>query len=310
MTHMEVNFLETDSREFGLFLDGLRIERNMSREDLCEDIMSLSQYKRYLRGDTAIPNDRLVLIADKLKFSISDIHLMYRDKSDNQFNKINEVYTMIQSHNYNEAYTAAMKMRNDVFVSSFNMLYYDFCMIYLQHKLNMVSDVHVLELYSDLVDYPECASNNSFNWVEMNVLLQIINISSRIENYEPADLMYKILTSNDVSFSMSKNINLLPTIYVTLGQILGKQKKYPEVIEITNRGIEHCRKYEVFSALALLFLINSFANKDLGNEDVAIQSARNAFMQLYIENKPQKFEQFRYSFENKFNMSVDDLICL
>jgi len=46
--------MENKAREFGLFIDGLRLERNISREDLCDGIMSLSQYKRYLRGDTSI----------------------------------------------------------------------------------------------------------------------------------------------------------------------------------------------------------------------------------------------------------------
>ena len=77
--------MENESREFGLYIDGLRLERNMSREDLCEGIMSLSQYKRYLRGDTSIPNGKLVMIADRLKFSINDIHFMFRKKHNTEY---------------------------------------------------------------------------------------------------------------------------------------------------------------------------------------------------------------------------------
>ena len=85
-----------EAREFGLFIDGLRIERNMSREDLCEGVMSLSQYKRYLRGDTSIPNSKLVMIADRLKFSINDIHFLFRQKHNDEYNSINKIYNLIR----------------------------------------------------------------------------------------------------------------------------------------------------------------------------------------------------------------------
>ncbi|GEM_PF-1930422 len=310
MTHMEVNFLETDSREFGLFLDGLRIERNISREDLCEGIMSLSQYKRYLRGDTAIPNDRLVLIADKLKFSISDIHVMYNRKSDKQLQKISDIYHLIQRHQFEKAYQCANELRDQIIVSDYNKLYYDFCMLNIQHNLNMVSDVHVLELYSEMIDYQNFTNRESMNWVEFNILIQIVKIASKMDNFEPADMLYSMISSERFTLNFNRQETYIPAIYITLAQILGVQDKYQQVIDITTKGINHCIKYEIMSSLAHLFLVNAFANYDLGNKEQAIESAKKVFMLLTIENKPQKFEQFRYSFENKFNMSVDDLICL
>jgi len=302
--------METDSREFGLFIDGLRLERNMSREDLCDEIISLSQYKRYLRGDSSIPNIKLVQIADKLKFSISDIHLLFQNRSDNQLSKINVVYGLIQSRKFQEAYQFAMKLKDIIFVSTYNKLFFDFCMVYIQHNLNMVSDVHVLELYSKMINYPECQSNESFNWVEMNILFQIIKTSSKIKNYEPANLMYKMLTDKNYNFSFSKDSSLLPNIYLTIGQILGQQERYEEVIEITNNGISHCIKYEISFALASLFFINSYALYDLGRIEEAIESAKKVFMQLYIENKVTKYQEYKKLFEAKFQMDLDKIICI
>lgn len=299
--------MDIDSRDFGLFIDGLRMERNVSREDLCEGIMSLSQYKRYLRGDTSIPNSRLVQIADKLNFSISDIHILYQFKHGNQLSQIEDIYDLLIHHKYQEAYEKAMKMKSDVFISNFNSLFFEFCFMYIQHSLGMVSDVHVLEMYSRLINYPDCQNNESFNWVEMNILFQIMRTSSKIGNYEPVDLMYKMLTSRNYNFSVSKDASLLPNIYLTLGQFLGKQKQYEQVVEITSKGIDHCRKYGISFALSSLFLVNALANKDLGHDDAALESAKLAFMQVHIENKPQKLEQFKQLFLAKFDTSIDEI---
>ena len=91
------------TRDFGLFIDGLRLDRNMSRDELTEGIISSSQYKRYLRGDSSIPNSVLIQIADRLKFSISDIHLMFRSKSDKQYKKITRIYNKIRDNKFTEA---------------------------------------------------------------------------------------------------------------------------------------------------------------------------------------------------------------
>lgn len=302
--------METDSREFGLFIDGLRLERNMSREDLCDEIISLSQYKRYLRGDASIPNNKLVQIADRLNFSISEIHTMYTHRSDKQYNKINEIYNLIQMHKHTEAYKQLIEYKNTVIVSDYNKLFFDFCMIIVQHNLNMVSDVHVLEIYSEMINYPFSTANQSFNWVELNILIQIIKISAKMENFEPADMLYNLLTTNTLSLNFNRQTNYMPGIYLTLAQILGAQKKYNQVIEITQLGIEFCNKNEVSTALAHLFLVNAYAYFDIGELEKAKTSAKKAFMQLLIENKPNKYEQFKRSFESKFTIQLNEIICI
>jgi len=160
--------MENDAREFGLFIDGIRLERNMSREDLCDEIMSLSQYKRYLRGDTSIPNGKLVLIAERLRFSINDIHFMFRKKHNDEYNTIIKIYNKIKSNEYNDAYEIAKNYIKSIFVSEYNQLFFDFCLITIQYRLKMVSDIHVLDLYSKLISYPDCANNESFNMVEIS----------------------------------------------------------------------------------------------------------------------------------------------
>ena len=302
--------MEADAREFGLFIDGLRLDRNMSRDDLCEGIISLSQYKRYLRGDTSIPNNILVLIADRLKFSISELHLLYRHRTDIQHNSILEIYSLIRIQKYQEAYNIASKMKDEIIVSDYNKLFFDFCLINIQYHLKLVSEIHVLGLYSRLIDYPECVKNDSFNWVELNTLLQIVLISAKMDNYEPSQMMFSLLTSPTFQFAASDNFNYMPTIYSNLSQILGIQEKYHQVIETTNSGINYCRKHETFSSLSMLYLMNSFAYFDLDLVEEAMVSAKKAFIQLFIEDKPDKFNRFKISFENKFEIKLEELIVL
>ena len=139
--------MSDDTKDFGLFIDGLRLDRNVSREDLIDGIISLSQYKRYLRGATSIPNSILLQLADRLKLSISSLHHIYESKQNTQLRKITNIYTLMKQFCFEDAYKSAMVIRDDVFISSYNKLFFDFCFICIQHNLHMVSDIHALELF-------------------------------------------------------------------------------------------------------------------------------------------------------------------
>lgn len=299
--------MDTNSRDFGLFIDGLRMDRNLSREDLCDGIMSLSQYKRYLRGDTSIPNNRLVQIADKLKFTISEIHKLYQEKSNKQISKIDTIFALSRSREYEKAYEMANEMKNEIFVSEFNRSYFDFCYVFIQHKLNLASDIHVLELYSKMIGYPNCLENESINWVELNVLLQMILISSKIENYELADFMYNVITKDLTSFTISRDLRLIPDIHLILGQIFGRQRKYEEAIEIANKGIEHCKEHHTSFALASLLYIKSISHDALGQKDLAKEFAKKTIMQLIIEDNQTKIEEYKKKLSKSLDVDIDEI---
>lgn len=300
--------MENKAREFGLFIDGLRLERNISREDLCYGIMSLSQYKRYLRGDTSIPNGKLVLLADKLKFSINDIYGLFGKKHNENYKKIWKIYGLIKTNESKKALLLSQDLKQDVLVSQYNKLFYDYCMIKIQHNLKMVSDIHVLNLYSDLIDYPACTNNDSYNMVEISTLIGIVDVSSMIGNHDAMNLMYRILTSKDFNYTTSGDSSFLPSVYSSLSRAFGAQEEHGKVLEISQIGIDYCLKYETSNALSQLLFYKSLSLINLKKIEEGKETAKKCFMQLYIEDKPKKFSIFKNIFENEFNMKLEDLI--
>ncbi len=296
------------AREFGLFIDGLRLERDISREDLCEGVMSLSQYKRYLRGDTSIPNSKLILIADKLKFSIDEVHSLFRRKHDIEKNKVLGLYNLVREQKIEDAYTLARTLGKKPFLSDHTTQMYDFCMLLIQHSLNMVSDVHVLELYSNLIDYPNCINKMSYNIIEISTLIQIVNLSAKVENFEASNFLYQIITSDNFEFSSAESSDYLPSVYSNLAKILGMQNDYDKVLDITERGINYCNSTFRTISLPHLYFYNSLALLILERKDEALVSAEKCFMLLYINENNERFESFKQIFEKRFDMKLRDLI--
>jgi len=299
--------MSDNARDFGLFIDGLRIDRNISREDLTEGIISLSQYKRYLRGAASIPNSILIMIADRLKFSISGLHQIYQAKQDSQYSKVLSIYSLIKQLEYEKAYEKAKLIRDEIFLSNFNKLFFDFCFISIQYNLSMASDIHVLDKYSQLIDYPNCLKNDSFNWIEINILLDIVRISSKVGNFEPSDQMYKIVTSPTFKYISSGDSSFIPVVFVTLATLLEKQEKYDEALIIIDEGIRNCRRFQTSTSLASLFMTKAFVLNDTQRKDEAIKSARKALMQLYIENNTEKYNHYLNAFKTNLETSEEIL---
>ena len=296
------------SREFGLFIDGLRIERNISRENLCDGIMSLSQYKRYLRGDTSMPNAKLTQLADKLMFSIQDIYSLFGKKHNENYRNIYKIYLLIKKNEHKKALILAENLRKITMLSQYNKMFFDYCMIKIQHSLNMVSDIHVLNLYSKLIDYPVCTSNDSFNMVEISSLIGIMEVSSVVGNFDALNLMYRILTSKSLSYSTSGESSFLPSIYSSISRALGSNEEHGKVLEISQMGIDYCIKHETSNALSHLLMYKSLALLNSGRLDESMYTVKKCFMHLHIENKTQKFLEFKIIFENEFKIKLDDVI--
>jgi len=300
--------MNAEARDFGLFIDGLRLERDLSREDLCNNIMSLSQYKRYLRGDTSIPNRKLILIADKLRFSINELHILFSRKYDIDKNKVLHLYKLVHEQKVEEAYKLGRQLGKASFISNYTTQMYDFCMLILQHSLNLVSDIHVLGLYSKLIDYPNCIQKSSFNMIEISTLIQIVNLSAKSGDFEAANFLYDILSNDNFSLSSSDKSSYLPSVYSNLAKILGMQEDFTKVLEITNKGIEYCKLNSRTASLPNLFFYNALAHLVLNQREQALISAKKTFMLIYIESNTEKFETFKNLFEKQFDMELDDLI--
>jgi len=300
--------MESMSREFALFIDGIRIERGISRLDLIDGIISLSQYKRYLRGVTAIPNDIILEIASRLKYSITDLYSLYTRKHSKEDTLIREVYNELRIGRFQEAYEKLSNLNPESFVSEYYKTSYDFCMIYVQHSLNRVSDIHVLQMYSELINFPECMNNDSFNFVEISTLTQIIRVSSTINNFDAANKLYAIMSSGKFNYSTQNENSLIPVLYYTIAIVFYKQDEYEKAIELASQGIQSAIKNENTNALPQIYMLDAFAKKNLDNLDEAYLSVKKCFMLLILTENKNAIESFKVSYYKVFDLPLEELM--
>lgn len=300
--------MDSFSREFALFIDGIRLERGTSRLDLIDGIVSLSQYKRYLRGVTAIPNDIVLELASRLKYSITDLYTLYTKKHSKEDIVIRALYEDIQKGQYHDAQEKIRNINPDTFVSEYYTSFYDYIMIHLQHITGRVSDIHVLSMYSELINYPDCMTNESFNLVDLNVLYQIVKISGKLENYQPSELLYNVIKEGNLNFSSASDVSVLPGLFYTVSRVFYKRNELIKTIELTEKGIELSVSNSLSKVLPHLFLLNSIAKKKIDDLEGAYDSIKKCFLQLIITGDKQSIDFFKKSYDQYFDISLNELL--
>ena len=300
--------MESYSREFALFIDGIRIERGLSRVDLIDDIISLSQYKRYLRGVAPIPNNVVLELADRLKYNITDLYTLYTRKYSKEDSQLRDVYNFIREYRFEDALKKVDSINEDLIISGYYKTFYNYCKIHIQHKLGKVSDIHVLSMYSDLIDYPSCMKNESFNFVEINVLNQIVILSSLMDNFEPADLLFKVISDNRLNYSRNNDNSILPGFYYTLARVFFVQRDYSRSVEICRLGIDIARKFQILSGLPHLFFLKGRSLLREGKTSEAYISMKKCFMQLLILGNEDFYNTFQKLYEEDFDLPIDELL--
>jgi tetratricopeptide (TPR) repeat protein len=300
--------METNSRDFALFIDGIRIERGLSRLDLIDGIISLSQYKRYLRGAASIPNDIVIELADRLRYNVTDFYSLFNKKHSNVYNQLMEIYNVVRGGQYERAFKMCMDFKDELIVSSFNKLIYDFCFIYTQHKLERVSNVHVLSIYSELIDYPNCLTNETFNFIELSTLIQIVIISASLDNYEPANGLYQVLISTNISKNYSGDITILPYIFYNTARIFFTQERFDEALNLINNGISNAKRYETNNNFPHLLLLKSLTLLQLKEKEQALKAIKQCFLHIILLENKSLYDAFKPTYDNNFDIPLNELL--
>ena len=300
--------MEVYSREFALFIDGIRSEKDLSRIDFIDGIISLSQYKRYLKGNASIPNNVVIELANRLKYNITDLYSIYTRKYNKEDKQLREIYSLIKLYKYEEAHKSLTKLNIDLLVSTFYKSLYEYLVIHVQHILGRVSDVHVLSLYSELINYPSVMKNESFNMVELSVLQQIVVVSSNMDNYEPANLLYKILTSGSFSYSSSNDTSILAPVYYAVARVFYRQSQYIETLQLVDNGIKVAQENENSNALPHLFLLGALVLKHQSELEKSYIYIKKCFMQIFILESKSMFETFKETYASNFDKPLDELL--
>jgi transcriptional regulator with XRE-family HTH domain len=288
-----------EQHNMGNVIDQIRLERQLSREDLCDDIMSVRNYQRFITGEVNVSNNKLQLLIDRLNLDFFTVSEIYRHRADDLYSKLQNVYQLMQSNSDKAAYELLQKISIKNNSSTYLELFYTYLLFDLERQLQIVPLEQSIERLSELISYPQILEYKVLNFIELNVLVILNTYYAKKEDHTIADFLYQYLLDDNLN---KKGIlsSFLPALYSSTAQSLGTFMEYDKSLEIATKGLDQCRKLQMYSSMHNLLFFKAISEQKLGLEKESKDTVKRLYALLDALDEPDKTKEYNPILERIF----------
>ena len=297
--------LHMDNKEFAKFLDKLREDRNISREDLVKDIISLRQYYRFVKGESKLKNDTIIQLLQRIEFDRSFFYEYFERSSNQEFQQLQDIYKYLYRDMLAEAYALYKEIDPEDLVLSSNKKYYEFITQILLSKQKKQKYETSAKNVLKLVDYPEILSKKFLTHLEKNCLVFATNYLMLKKDYRIASLFYQVTKTEDENPWLI-NEQIVPFRTLT-AKCLGMIEEHEKAYETLKNAEEHFFVKGDYLPMINLYYYKAAEERKLYKDKRFKQSLRKVFYMLRIAENKGYTERYSKAIEKHFNLKEIDL---
>ncbi|QVK21596.1 hypothetical protein KHQ82_04545 [Mycoplasmatota bacterium] len=293
-------------KRFGIFIDEERKGRKISKEIFIEGICSFRQYKRYLSGEYYIPNDKLIMFAERLKIDVVDLFQKYDILHNHERSNLMNCFRLLSQYRYSDVYKIINDINPNALLSDLNVELITYLRIVSKYRLNIITRSSAKAELMKLIDYKNCIKKQSLNLVELNVMMHVAMIDSEEGIRASTIKMYNKLI--DINKDIHNEASIVASLYANTSHLLGYSGEYSKSLEISLLGIDYCLEHKTLKSLSNLYYYAALAELLSGKKSEAISLAKKSFYALFLENNDNKFNHFKDDFEKEFKMKISEIL--
>lgn len=196
----------TSTENHGELIEQLRKARNITRDELCADIISKRNYQRFTKNEVNISSEKIMLLIDRLGLDYFMYRVTYKKANEANYSLLNSAFNKLVALDLKDAEILLTRIDKEALESKVNIQTYDYIELILNHsKANLSSDILISKL-KELINYPEVLEKSVLNRVEINSLVTLVSRTYHEDKKEIIDYMVSVIEN-----SSSFNINELST---------------------------------------------------------------------------------------------------
>ncbi|AIO19543.1 hypothetical protein KQ51_01667 [Candidatus Izimaplasma bacterium HR1] len=296
-----------NSNDFARFIDELRDSRNISREDFVENIISLRQYYRFIKGESSLRSETLNALMSRLDFNTIHAYESFRKKQDKDYADLIKIYKLIHMDEYNKASVEFKSLELSSVMSKYNMQLLEFIEIKLDLHFDKITINQAVDEILELMDYEDIFKKDSLSFIELSCIMFVQDHLIKKGDYRIASYCYDILNKqNDEQFSEFKNY-LLP-FQLSAIKGLGKIGKNEESLKLTMKVIEEYEIYHPLNFLISIYYLKALNQRELFKNDSYLDSLTKLYSLLNIVTNQSLIKETKKLIKDIFDVSETDLI--
>jgi len=274
-----------------IYIEQLRSARNISQLSFVEDVVSLRQYRRYLKGESDIPFNIVHQLTSKLGLKTDNILREFEVAKIEETKKINNLYNFAVNYAFDDFKKLNNEISVDHLIEQTNVLLYKHSLTLYDYFRRSITSTQVKDINQNLVDYPSVLEQGVLNTIELLILTFLIDVSNLEDQNKIITKLSKYINDSKIIIS-GGNDKVLTLILARLAKHSGILENYEQVIKFCNKGIDRNSLLMSYYLMDYFYYYKSLAYYKLGDHDnfkIAIIKIFNILEFEGNENKMKKF---------------------
>lgn len=219
-------------------IDNIRSKRNIRVIDFVDGICSDRQYRRYLSSKSVVSQRTIRKFCDRLEISSNDFYNSFHQQDHEEYAKVSRLYDMLNQKEYSKALTLITSLNNHTFLSSMAKKFYQYCNVTYRLNKKEILPPYAIDLYSNLINYPDMLNQAEFNFVDVITLAQIAELESKHTKYQALYKLSELIESKEHVYTSSNTRYIYPSIYIKTIKLFWFKKDIAKAYDLVNNGID------------------------------------------------------------------------
>lgn len=227
-------------------IDELREEQGITQADFSDGICNVRQYRRYLSGDSEVPQAKISQFCEKLGIRASDFYYKINAIDLTENNDMFRANELLNHGKFDDCKKIIDEYKDFTFMTIMGKRHYEFLLVEYGRKKGSIHKDSAYEKYKSMLHYDTIQKRKNYDFVDMNILMTIIEIEYDKDIDTGIDVLRNILQTREFIYVSSNTRSVLPTIYSEVLRYLSKKDRLEEVLELADEAIsysEHVRSY-------------------------------------------------------------------
>ncbi len=226
------------------YIDKLRYERNLTREELIDGITSTATYNRYLNGDTKATVDVILKLTERLGFSTKNLLETYFTTFKSTSDDITAYFNYVLHRDDEQAKKYLQKIQSNHNLDIPQLKALKIVQALDKNNKGRSNTEQLVEELKVIIDFDKIQNHEAFADFELYTLGLIMSLSET----DRSRMLKKLLELNEQDkLFRTHNVYSTSRMYYWLIKFLLKENEYESMLELTKSAIDFCEKrYSTF----------------------------------------------------------------
>jgi hypothetical protein len=295
------------TKEFSIYLEIRRDALNLTQESFVSNIVSVRQYRRYLRGLSQISDAVIKQFALRLESTKEILLSHFEETKVIQKKTIVDFHNSIVNYDYKEASLIQKKINFKHIIEDDSLLVYRFSLLVERFQLKKLTDVEFVHEIETLVDYPNVLKLENLSSTQVLVVSSLVGHQAFSDHEKLIERLVTYTKQTDVLYSNQIDRHYVLTLY-RIAKYRGIHHEDQKVIELCDLGLEYSTDRKSLYMLDYFYYFKALAYYELHDMNHYAEMVFKCYGVIHSTGTPAKIKKFQDMIEKDFDISLDDFV--